>query len=249
MRIYVYFLVALMMTGCSKQVIVRFKQKDAEIATKESLSLLMLVNKSPKVVLRVPESYKISTPSPSNTNKRKGEYAKSANQPKEVIYDNDLLYNTVEKQLFSNFELMDRKRFAEVLSKADNADYSKLNELTNTDLILEWASLDKQVPYITEYCFVVTKQGKEKPIHLPVRFRRYGASIEFNLFQVKTNERVAQFKFYYTPCVSGCRYIYKAGRLTPLVKHAQLGQYEIPDQAELEKFTSEATRQLVDIIR
>lgn len=251
MRTYFYLFLMLALASCSKKVMVRFKQKDAEINSKEALALLMLVNKSPKIVLRVPDTQRVVLRDPESDTKNQKDARKSIDQNKEVVYDDRMLYNAIEKQLFENLNVVDRKLFNEVLSKASNVDYSKLNDLTNTDLILEWVNMNRQVPYVTKECYQLSKKGKEQPIELESRFRRLGASIEFRLVQVKTNQMVGSYIFNYTPCATGpgCEYLYKGGRLIPIVKHTQLGRYEIASQAELEKFMTDATRQLVEAIR
>ncbi|WP_020604750.1 hypothetical protein [Spirosoma spitsbergense] len=249
MRTFFYLFLLLALGSCSKKVMVRFKQKEAEITSKESLALLMLVNKSPKIVLRVPDAQRVVLRSPATNNKYQSDSRKLTGSQHEVVYDDRMLYNVVEKQLFENLNVIDRKLFNEVMSKASNVDYSRLNDLTNTDLILEWVNMDRQVPYTANECYQISKKGKEKTIGLENKFRRLGASIEFRLVQVKTNQMVGNYVFNYTPCATGCEYLYKGGKLLPLVKHTQLGPYEIASQAELEKFMTSATRQLVDAIR
>ncbi|GAB4002244.1 hypothetical protein GCM10028807_60480 [Spirosoma daeguense] len=250
MRPFLYLFLLLTLTNCSKRVLVRFKQPDAEIKSSESLAQVMLVNKAPKIVLRVPETHKGITTDQAADKKRARDPRKSTTQKQESFYDNNLLYNAIEKELFNqNFSVRDRALFNEVIDKASSVDYSKLNGLTNTDLILELINMNHEVVYRTNQCFQVGKNGKEKLILLPNEFSRLGASVEYRLVYVKTNEVVGSYKFQYTPCVSGCEYEYKGGRLYPIVKRTKIGPYEAVEPDVLEQFITHATKQLVDAMR
>lgn len=254
MRLLFYFLLLLLLTNCSKRVMIRYKQRPTEMHSSESLTQVMLVNRAPKIVLRVPETRKGVTndqSTDSQTKRRQRDGQKIANsQRDETLHDDNLLYNAIEKQLFrEGFSVRDRGLFNEVLDKATSVDYSKVSGLTNTDLILEWINIDRQVGYNTNVCYEAGRRGKEKKIQLPANFRRLGASVEFKLVHVKTNEVVGTYKLHYTPCTEGCSYQYKGGRLTPFVTRTKIGPYEAVEQDELETFMTDATKQLVQAMR
>jgi hypothetical protein len=253
MRLFLYMFLLFSLTNCSKKVLVRFSQRPTEMHSSEALTQVMLVNNSPKIVLRVPETRKGVTndqSTDSQIKKRQRDAMKLAGQGDAILYDDNLLYNAIEKELFrEGFSVRDRGLFNEVLDKAGSVDYSKVNGLTNTDLILEWINIDRQVRYNTNVCYVPGKGGKEKTIQLPTNFQRLGASVEFKLVHVKTNEVVGTYKLHYTPCSTGCEYQYKGGRLTPYVVRTKIGPYEAVEQDELELFMTDATKQLVQAMR
>ena len=249
-------LIFVLLTGasCTRQVTIRFTQRPTEMHSSESLTQVMLVNQSPKIVLRVPETRKGVTNDQSTdgqTKKRQRDTRRPINAPdSDLPYNDNLLYNAIEKELFrQGFSVRDRGLFNEVLDKAMSVDYSKVNGLTNTDLILEWINIDRQVGYKTNVCYEPTRQKKEKAIQLPADFRRLGASVEFKLVYVKTNEVVGTYKLHYTPCISGCAYEYRGGRLTPVTPRLKIGPYEAVEQDELEAFMTNATKQLVQAMR
>lgn len=80
--------------------------------------------------------------------------------------NNDVFYNTIEKELLKeNFSVRDRGLFNELLSKSQTSDYSKIKELTNTDIILEVVNLDPSVLYTTNKVTVVgTKKKLNKSV-------------------------------------------------------------------------------------
>jgi len=213
----------------------------------ESLTQIMLVNPAPKIVLRVPDSYRDGFSS-SSTRSQTENRSRVAYEPSFASgsYAEKLLYNAIEKQLFQEgFTVRDRRLFNDVLDKAGSVDYSKVHGLTNTDLILEWINLDRQVNYDTDVCYRVLRKGREKKIELPESFRRQGASIEFKLIAVKTNEVVGTYKIHYTPCTEGCIYRYKNGQLIPVVTRSNVKSYDVMNQNELEVFLTDATKQVV----
>ncbi|WP_288427461.1 hypothetical protein [uncultured Spirosoma sp.] len=244
---YVFTLVAF--ASCNRHVTVRYKQQPAETHSTESLAQVMLVNPSPRIVLRVPDGYRSVTGDGLTTTADTP--WPDVSQRTSTIRRNEvpnglLLYNTVEKQLVrDDFIVRDRSLFNDVLSKSTATDYSKLHGLTNTDLILEWINLDLQVGYNTNVCYKIKRNGREKTVLLSENFRRLGASLEFKLIAVRTNEVVGTYRFHYTPCTNGCEYMYKNGRLESATAQPTIGPYEAVDQNELDTFITDATRQLV----
>ena len=79
-----------------------------------------------------------------------------------IINGNNIeeIYNAIEKELLKeNYSVRDRGLFNELLSKAQTTDYSKIKELTNTDIILEVVNIDPSVVYTTNR---VTLVGSKK---------------------------------------------------------------------------------------
>ncbi|NID10204.1 hypothetical protein [Fibrivirga algicola] len=258
--------------GCSQRATIHFTQKPPELISADALTEIMLVNKSPRIVLRVPNTRKGVTNTQGTVSSRSEvasppvRLASNTRLPlraaySDAWYDETSLYNAIEKQLFKEgFSVRDRGLFNEVLDGAQNANYSKINALTDTDLILELVRLDFPVGYSTNVCFV--EPDNEKRLINEYRTEQ-GASVEFKLVHVKTNEIVGTYKLYYTPCLTGCRGFYKKtgaggifsakGWLRPseqaeLQRNARRG-YQTFDQDELETFITDATRQLISSMR
>ena len=273
---YVFFTIfALLQISCSKQATIQFTQKKPELTSADVLTEIMLINKSPRIVLRVPNTRKGVTNAQSTSNqrsevinavaiRREANTNRSAAKKSpliEPLYDETALYNAIEKQLFKEgFSVRDRGLFNQVLDDNKSLDYSKIKDLTNTDLILELVSLENSVGYTTNVCYT-NPDRKQRVIN---EYRDTGgASVEFKLVHVKTNEIVGSYKLHYTPCLEGCRGLYtKKGPqgvfissfwLKPGEKE-QLRQfnrkaYEKLDQDQLEAFIADATHQLVKTMR
>ena len=109
----------LLLTGCSSgKQIIKFPTVPDETYANPNLRDFFKSNRNPNIVLRVPNNNDKAT---SNTSTSK---------------NNDVLYNTIEKELLrENFSVRDRGLFNELLSKSQTSDYSKIKELTNTDII------------------------------------------------------------------------------------------------------------------
>src|ERR1700733_1662195 len=108
-------------TSCSSSTkIIRFSSIPDETYANPNLKDFFKSNSNPNIVLRVPNTNDKAT---SNTS---------------ISKNNDVLYNAIEKELLKeNFSARDRGLFNELLSKSQTSDYSKIKELTNTDIILE----------------------------------------------------------------------------------------------------------------
>ncbi|QKZ12088.1 hypothetical protein [Spirosoma sp. KUDC1026] len=269
--LFVFFL-ALIQISCSKKAVVRFAQKPPELTSADMLTEIMLVNKSPRIVLRVPNTRKGVTNTQGTGShqseivnpvlvRQSGNGRSSAKvQFVESLYDETALYNSIEKQLFKEgFSVRDRGLFNEVLDDNQSVDYSKITSLTNTDLILELVRIDNSVGYTTNVC-LIDSNDEEKLVR---DYRTTGASVEFKLVHVKTNEIVGSYKIHYTPCLAGCRGIYSKGSPKgiftsyPWLKPGEIKQLqklnrkpqETLDQDELEAFITDATHQLVKSMR
>lgn len=251
----------------------RFTQRPPELTSADLLTEIMLVNKSPRIVLRVPNTRKGVTNTQGTGNQhtnvinpvivRQATNNRSSAKIQyiEQQYDETALYNAIEKQLFKEgFSVRDRGLFNEVLDDNQNTDYSKINGLTNTDLILELVRLDNTVGYTTNVCNIASDDQQR----LINEYRDMGgASVEFKLVYVKTNEIVGSYKIHSTPCLDGCRGLYKKGNpqgifvSSPWLKPGEKEElrklsrraYQGPDQDDLEAFIANATHQLVMTMR
>ncbi|KAB7728391.1 hypothetical protein F5984_18640 [Rudanella paleaurantiibacter] len=258
----------LSLSGCAKKAIVRFTQKPAELHSSDALTQLMLVNKSPKIVLRVPRPqddlrYNGVTSKPTEPIKTgrqvvvKERRGKAATKYTEIQqqYDETALYNAIEKQLFKEgFSVRDRALFNQVLP---GESYKKIGNQTDTDLILELISIERPVGYNTNVCYVQDGDS-ERSVKMRQDYRTLGgASVEFKLIQVKTNQVVGNYKIHYTPCTDdACRGYYKKNTgfrafqwVRPGETKAKITAYEAIDQNDLESFMADATHQLVQTMR
>ncbi len=266
---YFFFtILALLLIGCSKRATILFTQKKPELASADMLTEIMLVNKSPRIVLRVPNTRKGVTNTQGTTTsqtdfinpvivQQERSARKTRTQYVESRYDETALYNAIEKQLFKEgFSVRDRGLFNQVLDANQSIAYSKISSLTDTDLILELVRLDSLVGYATNVCY--TEPSEQQRLINEYRDVR-GASVEFKLVHVKSNEIVGSYKIHYTPCLEGCRGLYKkAGAKGTFVSNAWMkpGErklidkaYQALDQDKLEAFITDATHQLVKSMR
>lgn len=268
-----FFIVTICLLSCSKKAVIRFSQRPSELTSGDALTELMLVKKSPRVVLRVPNTRKGVTNTQGTTNQysevinpvavgRTGNGRSSARvQYIDSHYDETALYNAIEKQLFKEgFSVRDRGLFNQVLDANQTVAYSKISSLTDTDLILELVRLDSLVGYTTNVCY--TEPDNRQRLINDYRDMR-GATVEFKLVHVKSNEIVGSYKIHYTPCLSGCPGLYKkTGSEGVFISNSRLQSskrtnprkpatvaFERLDQDELETFITDATHQLVKSMR
>jgi hypothetical protein len=180
-------LAILLLVSCSSgKKVIKFPTEADETYANPNLRDFFKTNKNPNIVLRVPNNNDKAT---SNTSTSK---------------NNDVLYNTIEKELLrENFSVRDRGLFNELLSKSQTSDYSKIKELTNTDIILEVVSINPSVLYTTNKVTLVgTKKETEKIGNTD--YKEKGASVEYKVILVKNNEIAGSYKFNYKPCPDGC---------------------------------------------
>lgn len=216
-------------TSCSSSKSIRFSKKPDDIVKTESLKNFLAQNKNPKVVLRVNEA----------------SYTVTENE------NNNYLYNVIENQLLaSGFVVRDRQLFNQIIGNTDNnIDYEVLKNKSDTDLIIELTKLDTKIKYSTNKYYNKNNDEKIEPdfVH-----ERYGASVEFKVILIKSNEFAGVYKFNYTPCTEGCIIKKSLNELTKerrdREKNGPQG-YEGVEKDELEVFIKEATQQLVDEMR
>jgi len=215
--------------SCSSTKTIKFSDKQNDVFTTPTLKEFLAVNKSPKVVLRVPSNFQNAT-------------------DQENI---DYLYSSIENQLLaSGFVVRDRQLFNQIVgNNNNNIDYEKIREKSDTELIIELTKLDPSVLYKTNTYY--TKSDKEKT-ETEGEHERFGASVEFKVVLIKNNEYAGMYKFNYTPCTTGC-IISKSFKdirkeLKKLAKE-DVEPYEGVEIDVLEDFIKGATRKLVAEMR
>ena len=165
-----------------------------------------------------------------------------------------ILYNTIEKELIKEgFSVRDRGLVNEILKNSQNADYSKITELTNTDIIIEVVDINKEIVYSTNAIVPVkTKTGKVLPTKIEdIDYKSKGASIEYKVVQVKTNEIVGLYKFNYKPCPESCQIGTFKQTAKPKTRHSRKGEireYAV-DLKSVDEFIKVSVKQLVEAIK
>ena len=219
----------LILSSCSVTKTLKFNQKSNDIVRTQSLKDFLSKNKNPKVVLRVNESSLSVT----------------------EVENNDYLFNAIENQLLaSGFVVRDRQLFNQIIgNEENNIDYKKLREKSDTDLIIELTKLDPQVLYETNKYY--DKKDRKK-IEKNYEYQRYGASVEFKVIMINSNEFAGMYKFNYTPCTDGCvisKSLKELKKDEKKKKEAENESYEGVERNELEEFIKDATRKLVKKMR
>lgn len=186
-KLLYFIFVTLLFSSCSPTSrIIKFPKKGDEVFANNNLKEFFKKNKSPNIVLRVPNTDDKAT---SNTI---------------VSKDNNVLYNAIEKELLrQGFSVRDRGLFNEIINKSGSTDYSKIKDLTNTDLILEVVNIDPAVIYTTNKVTVLKKKRQTEELST-IDYKRYGASVEYRLIMVNNNEIAGTYKYNYQPCPDGC---------------------------------------------
>ncbi len=229
-RILILVLFFSLFSSCFKvqRGIITFSETSPDIYTKLSLRKFFQSNPNPKIVLRVPQSAKDATT--------------------EESFSHSNVYNAIEKELLkSGFNVRDRGLFKEILKKPSITDYSKMKDLTDTDLILELVNLRTDIEYSTNE-YVTPKKGKKRKL-TSGNITLYGASAEFKIILINTNEVAGSYEFNYAPCTRGCPYyineqgkVFKRreGRIT------EVPSYENVETDFLVEFMSASTRELIE---
>ncbi len=187
MRQFLFLVIVLFtISSCTVSKVIKYPKRPDEVFANSNLKEFFKTNKSPNIVLRVP-----------NTNDK---VTSNTSTDKNV----NIFYNTIEKELLrQGYSVRDRGLFNEIISKSGSTEYSKIKDLTNTDLILEVINIDAKVVYSTNKVTYVGKRKSTESIGT-VDFKRYGASVEFRLIMVKNNEIAGTYKYHYQPCPDGC---------------------------------------------
>jgi hypothetical protein len=204
---------------------VNFSPKNDEITTTPSLKEYLSTNPNPKIVLRT--STRLS-------NNNVTEQAQ-----------NNYRYNTIESELLkSGFIVRDRQLFEKIVTNSDNnTNYENLKQKSDTDLIIELSNLDRSIIYQTNT--YSNSKGQEKTSSMLATKIFYGATIEFKVVMINTNEFAGIYKFNYIPCVDGCD-IRPAKRLTKReLDDVKKVSYEAVEEDKLIEFIKNATRQFI----
>ncbi len=229
MKKFILLLTIPVLIGCSSTKILKFSKTADEIVTTKTLKDFLSNNKNPKVVLRVNDaSYTVT-------------------EDENIDY----LYNAIENQLLSSgFIVRDRQLFNQIIGNNDNnIDYQKLKNKSDTDLIIELTKLDPKIEYETNKYY--DKNNNEKVDNYGKR-KRYGASVEYKIVMINSNEFAGIYKFNYTPCVDGCvisKSFKDLKKETKLFKKKGVKPYEGVEKDILEDFIRNATKQLVTEMR
>ncbi len=192
MKIIKLLLVTLILNSCAlKTGYLKFdRTKQDEIIATVNIKKFMASHPNPSIVLRVPDGG--------------GSILGNDN--------NSLIYNAIEKELIiAGFNVKDRGLFKAVMDKSKSSDYSQINEVTKTDLILELILPDTKQQYRTNRFYT---EDDEEIIFNDREFNRDGLEIDFKLILVKENEYGGSYSFYYAPCekkneLCGCKVVYK----------------------------------------
>jgi hypothetical protein len=204
---------------------VKFSDKKDEITTTPSLSEYLSTNPNPKIVLRTS--------------------ARLISDNVTAKEQNNYLYNTIESELLkSGFIVRDRQLFEKIVTNSDNnTNYENLKQKSDTDLIIELTNLDRSIIYQTNT--YSDGKGQEKTSSMLAERIFYGATIEFKIVMINTNEFAGIYKFNYVPCVEGCK-IRPAKRLTKReLDEVKKVSYEAVEEDKLIEFAKNATRQLI----
>lgn len=222
---------ALLIVGCGTSIpatrTVKFSPKNDEITTTPSLKEYLSTNPNPKIVLRT--TTRVS--SDNVTEKEKNNY----------------LYNAIESELLkSGFIVRDRQLFDKIITNSDNNNnYENLKQKSDTDLIIELTNLDRSIVYQTNKYY--DSHGREKTSSIMASKNYYGATIEFKVIMINTNEFAGIYKFNYVPCVNGCDY---GPTKRPTKRELdEIKSYEAVEEDRLIEFVRNATAQLVSEMR
>ncbi|MFA7615636.1 MAG: hypothetical protein WCY16_03535 [Weeksellaceae bacterium] len=223
------FCLSILFISCDSTKYISFTQNKEDIITNQNLKDFLKNNKSPKVVLRVPNSSLAVTDTE----------------------DNSYLFNAIENEFLANgFLVRDRQLFNQILSNSDNnVDYSVLRDKSDTDLIIELSQLKYDVLYETNK--YTDDAGREK-VENKIVHKRYGAMVEFKVIIVKNNEYAGVYRFNYVPCSdSPCQILSlkKKVELEKENKKAGILPYEGVEKNEMELFIKGATNKLIKEMR
>jgi hypothetical protein len=234
--LYVALMALFINVSCSSSKTLKFTQKNDDIVKTETLKEFLMNNKNPKVVLRIPQSTFTVTEA-ENKNSQSENY--------------DYLYNAIENQLLaSGFVVRDRQLFNQIIGNDDNnIDYKKLKEKSDTELIIELTKLNPKILYETNKYYDKSNNEKVDKYH---KYKKYGASVEFKIVLINSNEFAGVYRFNYTPCVDGCvisKSFKDIKKEAKLFKKKGINSYEGVERDVLEEFIKDATKKLVTQMR
>lgn len=234
--------------------IFRYTPGNEEIVTnKAKLEFIKSVN-NPTIVLRVPDANKGVLEEDKNV-KSDGRKEDGNNS----LY-NINVYNIIEKELLKGgFTVRDRALFQKVLGDKSVNDYSKIKELTETDLILELSTLE-YVSYPFNSFDVTTQTRRNGGVNSRISCSNYssiyGLKLEFRLIKVKENDFIGSFTYFYSMCPDNtCYYSINVNNGThgcsePFLQQGNLvySGIHLISQANRESFVKQASQKLVNAI-
>ncbi|MBB4118274.1 hypothetical protein GGR32_000548 [Mesonia hippocampi] len=224
-RILIGIGITLLLASCNTVKTIKFSPKNDEITTTPSLKKYLSTNPNPKIVLRT--NSRLIT---DNVTERE---------------QNNYLFNTIESELLkSGFIVRDRQLFDKILTNSDNnKNYKNLQQKSDTDLIIELTNLDRSIVYKTNKYY--DNNGREKTSTMLANKNYYGATIEFKVIMINTNEFAGIYKFNYVPCVNGCNYGPTKRPTKRELDEMKTQTYEAVEEDKLIEFVRNATRQLI----
>ena len=253
----VFFVIALSSTS-SKQVVTDTKyngvfkispEKDEVVKNANKLEFLK-TSTNPTIVLRVP-----------NATRAVLEEDKNIKTPKNNDGTNNLndinVYNVIEKELLKGgFTVRDRALFEKVLGDKSVNDYSKIKELTETDMILELSSIEYvkyPINFFTFFTHTKRKGNIENRLDCSNYFNLYGLKLEFRLIKVKENDFIGAFTYNYNPCDDNpCNYNINVnptnnGCSVPYLEQGNVvvSGTNLISQEEIERFVKLSTQKMV----
>jgi hypothetical protein len=224
MKFVTFFCCILIFSRCAAPLsIINYQAKAPEVFTGAGLAGLFKDTAAPSIMVRAIDR------ADKNENIRENAFG--------------LIYSAIENVLLKEgFTVRDRTLFNKIASNTGTTDYSKLKDITGTDLILEIINIDPAVVYSTNTITLAYKKHQKKQVQ-DISYRRYGAEAAYRLIIVKNNEIAGVYKYNYNPCADGC----EADSFSFAKKHAlqtALGQ-PVPGE-RLVEFVSQ---NIMDMVR
>jgi hypothetical protein len=214
-------------SGVNKKIVgqAKFEVKPDDLFAKESLKDLIKKNKNTTIVVRNlavnVRGISVSGGDPSSS-----------------------LINILEKVFTKNeFTVRDRALFEKSFNQSGATDYSKMKDLTDTDLILELVGISN-IPYVTNTYYSKGRVKKIPTLNAPLNYS--GIKIELKIIKVKENEIVGTYTFYDTPCKDGCNVYKYAKQYYANDPTSFQGAYSLSyDETKWEVFTEQVAKKLI----
>ena len=256
----IYLLFAIASAPSQKAVIVdtrynanfRMSAQKDEVVKNASKLLFLKTATNPTIVLRVP-----------NATREILEEDKSMRTQKNNDGTNNLndinVYNVIEKELLKGgFTVRDRALFEKVLGDKSVNDYSKIKELTETDLILELSSIQFVKYPVNSFNYTTSSRKKgnvENTFNCSNFINLFGLRLEFRVIKVKENDFIGSFTYNYAPCdMNQCNYLVnvnaKNGCSVPYIEMGNviMSETRLISQQEIESFVKNSAQKLVNEI-
>lgn len=219
-------------TMLSRDVTIKFPKTKDELFTNPTLREYLKTHPKPAVLLRTPSSGGAMIISETN---------ELLNHPE--------FYSQIEKVfLLNGFTVRDRAIYDRILSQSQNIDYSKMSEMTNTDIVLEIVNIQYQEYKTNE----VIKNGEPKVYNCEFK-GFYGWKVDCKIVLVNQNEIGGMYSFYKTPCTNGCDFSlgHSCNLVSPRVKTRDANDkpipwaYRVDLDGDFEKFATTIANKLI----